>query len=166
MRWMALIRPLLPSRPQHWHTFPHSHRYPMVPPAQQRACKSKQNDSETNKEKTSKLSQLYDTNFARICNDVHVQVLRDRSVAKPAKLPSRWRATLIQYGAEFCIRSTIKKKKRKKQRRVWRRATLNRGPLAQQLVLRYVGSLSLWPRALRSGNALRLLFSMEPRTQL
>ena len=35
--------------------------------------------------KTSKLSQLHATNFARICIDVHVQVLRDRVVAKLAK---------------------------------------------------------------------------------
>ena len=41
--------------------------------------------------KTSKLSQLHATNFARICIEVHVQVLRDRVVAKLAKRLSRWR---------------------------------------------------------------------------
>ena len=53
--------------------------------------------------KTSKLSQLHATNFARICIDVHVQVLRDRVVAKLAKLLSRWRTPVIKDGAEFCI---------------------------------------------------------------
>ena len=55
--------------------------------------------------KTSKLSQLHATNFARICIDVHVQVLRNRAVAKLAKLLSRWRAPVSQDGAEFCTRS-------------------------------------------------------------
>ena len=50
--------------------------------------------------KTSKLSQLHATNFARICINVHAQVLRDRVVAK---LLSKWRTPVIQYGAEFCI---------------------------------------------------------------
>ena len=53
--------------------------------------------------KTSKLSQLHATNFARICIEVHVQVLRDRAVAKLAKRLSRWRTPVIQDGAEFCI---------------------------------------------------------------
>ena len=53
--------------------------------------------------KTSKLSQLHATNFAWICIDVHVQVLRDRVVAKLAKRLSRWRTPVIQDGAEFCI---------------------------------------------------------------
>ena len=53
--------------------------------------------------KTSKLSQLHATNFAWICVDVHVQVLRDRVVAKLAKRLSRWRTPVIQDGAEFCI---------------------------------------------------------------
>ena len=55
--------------------------------------------------KPSMLSQLHAANFARICIDVHVQVLRDRVVANLAKLLSRWRTTVIQDGAEFCIRS-------------------------------------------------------------
>ena len=41
--------------------------------------------------------------FDRICIDVHVQVLRDRVVAKLAKLLSRWRIPVIQDGPEFCI---------------------------------------------------------------
>ena len=57
--------------------------------------------------KTFKLSQIRATNFAGICFDVHVQVLCDRVVAKLAKLLSRWRAPVIQDGAEFCIRSNV-----------------------------------------------------------
>ena len=57
--------------------------------------------------KTFKLSQLRATNFARICIDVHVQVLQDRVVAKLAKLLSRWRTSVIQDGAEFCIRRSV-----------------------------------------------------------
>ena len=53
--------------------------------------------------KTSNLSQLDATNFAWICIDVHVQVLRDRVVAKLAKLLSKWRTPVIQEGAEFCL---------------------------------------------------------------
>ena len=49
------------------------------------------------------LSQLHAANFGRIFIDVQVQVLRDRAVAKLVKLLSRWRTTVIQDSAEFCI---------------------------------------------------------------